>query len=437
MSRPATVAIFGASGLIGEILSFALQEEGMRTIAIARRFTEAQRGRLQSPCEIDFMALDRDGLAECLAGHGVDVVINCVGVLQDGPKGTTQDVHVGWIGRLLSAMPEQGLLIQLSVPGDAVRDRTPFSRTKRAADATIAGSGRNFVILRPGFVLAPTAYGGSALLRAVANLPFNLSKETASAAFRITHADDIVATVIDVVGKWRNGQRGWRATWDVMATDASTVDDVVNGLSERFGGPSSRLRLPAWLMQLGALAGDAASVLGWASPIRSTSLAEMRRGVTGDPRPWMDATGLQPKSLGDALRQLPVGVQERWFGRLYLLKAIVLATLSLFWVASGAIALTVAFAEANAILNKVGLPDAFARVTTVATGILDIAIGLGIAVRRSARASLWAGVAVSVFYLAASVFLLPQLWADPVGAMVKTVPVVVLMLVALAILDDR
>jgi hypothetical protein len=190
-------------------------------------------------------------------------------------------------------------------------------------------------------------------------------------------------------------------------------------------------------MGLGALAGDAASVLGWTPPIRSTSLAEMRRGVTGDPQGWMDATGLQPKSLTEALRQLPVGVQERWFGRLYLLKALVLATLSLFWIASGAIALTVAFADANAILNKVGLPDALARLTTIATAILDIAIGLGIAVRRSARASLWAGVSVSVLYLVASVFFLPQLWADPVGAMVKTVPVVVLMLVALGILDDR
>ena len=75
--------------------------------------------------------------------------------------------------------------------------------------------------------------------------------------------------------------------------------------------------------------------------------------------------------------------------------------------------------------------------TTVATGMLDIAIGLGIAVRRSAWASLWTGIAVSLLYVAASVVLLPALWADPVGAMVKTVPIVALMLVALATLDDR
>jgi uncharacterized protein YbjT (DUF2867 family) len=438
MSTPATVAIFGASGLIGESLAAALQDRGFSTIAVARRFTKAQRGRLQdSLCEIDFMALDRDRLAAFLSGHGVDVAINCVGVLQDGPKGSTQDVHVDWIWRLLGAMPEQGLLIHLSVPGDAARDRTPFSRTKHEADAIIARSGRDFVTLRPGFVLAPTAYGGSALLRAVASLPFNLSKDTAAAAFRVTHAEDLAATVLHVLGEWRNGKRGWRETWDVMTTDVSTVGDVIAGLSQRFGGPRRRMRLPAWLMRLGALTGDAASMLGWSPPIRWTSLAEMRRGVTGDPQGWMDATGLRPKSLTEALRQLPVGVQERWFGRLYLLKALVLATLSLFWIASGAIALTVAFAEATAILHKIGLPDALARATTVATGLLDVAIGVGIAVRRSAQASLWAGVAVSVFYLAASMVLLPQLWADPLGAMVKTVPIVVLMLAALAISDDR
>jgi hypothetical protein len=130
-------------------------------------------------------------------------------------------------------------------------------------------------------------------------------------------------------------------------------------------------------------------------------------------------------------------VQERWFARIYLLKAVVLATLSLFWIVSGAVALTVAFAEASAILGKAGLPDGLARATTALTAILDISIGLGIAVRRFARASLWAGIAVSLGYLAGSVVLLPELWADPVGAMVKTVPAVVLMLVALAVLDDR
>ena len=34
-----TVAIFGASGLIGEIIAAALQDKGVRILAVARRFT--------------------------------------------------------------------------------------------------------------------------------------------------------------------------------------------------------------------------------------------------------------------------------------------------------------------------------------------------------------------------------------------------------------
>jgi uncharacterized protein YbjT (DUF2867 family) len=347
MERP-TIAIFGASGLIGEGLAAALHDRGLRIVAVARRLTAAQRGRFGGGgCEIDFMALDRERLAAFLKQHGVDVVINCVGVLQDGPKGRTQDVHVGWIDRLIGAMGGQGLLIQLSMPGEAAADRTAFSRSKHEADALIAVRAKEFVILRPGFVLASTAYGGSALLRALACLPFGLPQTTSSAAFRVTSADDIAATVLDVVGKWRDGRRDWHASFDVMSDEATTVGDVVAALSQRFGGPSWRLPLPAWLMQFGARAGDAASVLGWVPPIRSTSLAEMRRGVTGDPQGWIEATGIRPATLADTLRRLPVGVQERWFGRLYLLKAIMLATLSLFWIASGVVALTVAFAEAS------------------------------------------------------------------------------------------
>jgi hypothetical protein len=272
---------------------------------------------------------------------------------------------------------------------------------------------------------------------ALASLPFSLADKTSRGPLAITHTDDIAATVALVLTRWRGGVRGWRATWDVMSDEATTVEDVVGGLSRRLGGPGLRMRLPAWLMQLGALAGDAVSWLGWLPPIRSTSLAEMQRGVSGDPKPWMAATGLRPTSLADALRRLPGGVQERWFARLYLLKALLLVTLSLFWIASGAVALTFAFPEALALLHKAGVPETLARITAIVTGTLDIAIGLGIAWRRSARASLWTGFALSVVYVAASVVLLPQLWGDPVGAMVKTIPTAVLMLVAIAILDER
>ncbi len=76
----------------------------------------------------------------------------------------------------------------------------------------------------------------------------------------------------------------------------------------------------------------------------------MRRGVTGDPVPWMADTGITPLTARAAVRAAPATVQEKWFARLYLLKAAALATLVIFWMVSGIIALTIAFGAARATL---------------------------------------------------------------------------------------
>jgi DoxX-like protein len=57
--------------------------------------------------------------------------------------------------------------------------------------------------------------------------------------------------------------------------------------------------------------------------------------------------------------------------------------------------------------------------------------------RRSARFALYAALAVSVFYAIAGTIILPRLWIDPLGPLVKIFPIMVLNLVALAILKDR
>ncbi|WP_420813175.1 NAD(P)H-binding protein [Methylobacterium currus] len=57
-------------------------------------------------------------------------------------------------------------VVQVSTVGAAPDARTAFLRTKDAADAALAQADLDWTILRPGLVLAPTAYGGTALLRA-------------------------------------------------------------------------------------------------------------------------------------------------------------------------------------------------------------------------------------------------------------------------------
>ena len=103
----------------------------------------------------------------------------------------------------------------------------------------------------------------------------------------------------------------------------------------------------------------------------------------------------------------------------------------------GAISLGPGWEEGLSYLREGGIPEGFARAGVIVGALADIAIGLAIAFRRTARGGLWAAIAISVFYMIAGTFVLPRLWLDPVGPMLKIWPIVVLNLVALAIVDDR
>ena len=137
------------------------------------------------------------------------------------------------------------------------------------------------------------------------------------------------------------------------------------------------------------------------------------------------------------LQARPATVQEKWFARLYLLKALVIATLVVFWCASALIVLIFSFAAATAILTAHGFAPGQAKFMTAAGSIMDFCVGLAIAFRRTSRRGLLAGIVVSLFYMVGAAILTPELWLEPLGALVKTGPAIVLMLVALAISEDR
>jgi uncharacterized protein YbjT (DUF2867 family) len=436
-----SIAIFGASGLIGQSMAEDLQKCGFAVRPVARRFTKAQRAAFGTMAiETPFADLDAKGLAALVLELDADIIVNCVGVLQDGPDGRAEDVHRGFVSRLVTAIAASSqpiLLVHFSIPGQIEDDRTNFSRTKREAEQVIAKSGSPFLILRPGFVIAPSAYGGSALVRALAALPLELPARESARPFAVTASGDLAAAIAHVALRWRQGQTDWSASWDVMERQPSEVSDVIDAFKRRFGGPRPAITLPGWLLAIGATSADLAGRLGWASPMRSAALEEMQRGVAGDPQPWITATGIEPASLQSALAALPSTIQERWFGRLYLAKALVIGVLAAFWMASGAIALTAGFPAATMILTSHGLGEGPARWLVATTSLLDVAIGACISVRRTCRRGLIAGCAVSLTYLAGATLLAPALWADPLGPLVKIFPQLALTIVALAILDDR
>ena len=70
------------------------------------------------------MSMDAAALARLIREREIDVVVNCLGVLQDGPGSDTSAVHRDFVERLLAAIRDSGRavrLVHISIPGDRRR----------------------------------------------------------------------------------------------------------------------------------------------------------------------------------------------------------------------------------------------------------------------------------------------------------------------------
>ena len=434
------ILVLGASGLLGRFIADDLRLRGFQTFGVARHFEPSQRTSA-SDLELPIMSMDAAALARLMKAREIDVAVNCLGVLQDGPGSDTRAVHRDFVERLLAAIRDSGRAVRfvhISIPGTANEDRTAFSTTKREAERLIAASGIAYAILRPGFVVAPAAYGGSAMLRALAAFPLQLPGDESATPFQPVAVEDIAATIAWLAARDIGDPAANAVTWDLMQPQPITLGNVIDQFRWSFGtSRMPRITLPGFLLDLGANAGDLANRLGWMPPMRSTAIAELRRGVTGDPASWMAATGIVPKTLAQAVGGHAATIQDKWFARLFLVKAVVIASLVVFWIASGFISLVISFSAAADILRSHGFPPWLVAPMTAVTSLTDISIGGLIAFRRTAAVGLIAGIIVSLGYMAGAAIMTPDLWIEPLGALVKTGPAIVLMFVALLTLDNR
>jgi uncharacterized protein YbjT (DUF2867 family) len=422
------ILIIGGTGLIGSAIHARLSTEGHDCVLVSRHQTGTP--------DTHHVALD---IAQATSAAtwkpvlaGVDAVINAAGALQGQAM---QGVHVVGSAALYAACESEGVrrVILFSAIGTDREARSDFSRTKQEGEAALMSRDLDWVVLRPSVVVGRAAYGGSALLRGLASLPV-LPVMPATAPIQPVHLDDVVETVLFFL---KPGAPS-RLALDLAGPRQMAFSDAVV-LFRRWlrWRPAYRLPLPAWAASGSYRAGDVAQMLGWRTPVNSTAQAEMRRGATGDPGPWRQATGVAPRDLEAALAREPASVQERWFARLYALKPLIFGVFGLFWIVTGIISLGPGWEIGMSYVREGGLGENLAALSVIAGALADIVIGMAILWRPASRYGLWAALIISLVYVVIGTALVPRLWADPLGPMLKIWPVLMLNLVAMAIREDR
>ena len=427
------VLVIGATGLIGSATAARLLAEGNDVTGVARRTRGSVTPRMR------FTELDMQNVCipEKWLPHlkGIDAVVNCAGVLQDSACDSTALVHVTAPAALFTACEKAGLrrVIHVSAIGVDRETLTAFSRSKAQGEAALISSSLDWVILRPSVVVGRVAYGGSALVRGLASLPLT-PRLPAAGNLQVVQLDDLVRTIVYFLSPGAPS----RIQLEIAGPERLSVGDIVTSYRSWLGWkPARRVSVPSWALSAASRLGDLVGWFGWRPPLRSTVHAETMRSAIGDPGRWTATTGIQPQSLGAALASEPAGVQEAWFSRLYLLKPLIFAILSLFCIATGIVSIGPGWEIGISLMHEGGITGIGAPLTVIAGAIANLMIGVGIAFRRTARSAIYAALLLSLAYMVIGTILVPRLWIDPLGPMVKIWPVLALNLMALAIFEDR
>ena len=107
------------------------------------------------------------------------------------------------------------------------------------------------------------------------------------------------------------------------------------------------------------------------------------------------------------------------------------------WLASGLLGLFFGRPATVALLAGLGFPGSWASAAQLGSSLLDVVIAVGVAVDSRARWSTAAQLAVVLGYTLVIGAVLPGLWLDPFGPLIKNVPILLAILIHGAIGDRR
>ncbi|MEZ5937101.1 MAG: SDR family oxidoreductase [Hyphomonadaceae bacterium] len=429
------VLVIGGYGLIGAAVVQALCAAGREVTGFGRNPDHGRRIAPQAGWVGGDLARFRSAADWAPVVAGFDAVVNASGALQDGARDDLRAVQTRAIAALVAACETAGVsrFVQISAPGAEADADTAFLRTKAAADEALRASSLSWTILKPGLVVGPGAYGGTALLRMLAAFPAIQPLTLAEANVQTVALEDVARAVCACLAD----EIPPRADYGLVEPSVRSLEEITLAVRRWAGWPRPRAvwRLPGWAGAAVARLADLAGWLGWRSPLRTTALRSLRAGVTGDDAAWRQAGGFPLKTLEQTLAAMPSTLQERIYGRAALVFPLLVLTLSAFWIASGVIGLVRLDAAAD-VLDGAIEPGA-ARALALGGGVIDIAIGAALLWRRWTRGAAWGAVLVSLGYLVAGTWITPHLWADPLGPLVKIFPAMALALAVAALNEER
>ena len=196
------VTIFGGSGFVGRYIARRMAKEGWRGRVAVRNVNEAMFVRpygVVGQVEPVFCNI-RDDASVAAVTNGADVVVNCVGVLDEVGKNTFTAVQAEGAARIARIASDLGVarMIHISAIGADAGAESAYARTKAEGESAVLAHMPGAVILRPSIIFGPedqffNRFAGMSRLGPV--LPV-IGAET---KFQPVYVDDVAAVAAKAV----------------------------------------------------------------------------------------------------------------------------------------------------------------------------------------------------------------------------------------------
>jgi uncharacterized protein YbjT (DUF2867 family) len=415
------ILVCGAKGFIGAALCERLEQSGHRVVKGGRH--PAGAGELAIDYSRDLEPEQWEALL-----HDIDAVINAVGILVEKGQQNFDSVHAKGPIALFGACRRQGVkrVIQISALG-AQTGLTPYFRSKLAADNYVQSLPVSSCIVRPALVYGSSG-ASSAFFRMLASLPVHALPAGGHQRLRPIHVEELA----EVVERLLEAEAGDRRVIDVVGGEEVDYRDMLAIYRRSLGlGAFVRIRIPGWLIGMGAALFD--RVPG--SMLTRDTWRMLQTGSTGDVAATAAVLGRTPRSLRVFIDRDAVALRYQalnaWQSRL------LRATLALVWIWT---ALASMFFyprdKSMALLARAHLHGTSALSAFYLAVTLDFAFGVMTIVKPGRLLWLSQAALIATYTLIIAVTMPEALW-DPFGAILKNLPILVVLLILFSAGDSQ
>jgi NADH dehydrogenase len=244
------VLLLGAGGFIGQHVQRALHARGIQVTSVCRPGVEREssNGLVWKGLNLNRLHAPSDWMAHL---QGVDVVINCVGILRQRIGETYDSLHHQMPAALAVACAKTNTrLIHTSALGLHASAKSRFLSSKLFGEQAIQASGADHCIVRPSLIDGTGGFGAS-WLRMLAGWPIHFVPRGAIGKIAAVQASDLALayvqlTLMQSLRAYRQANLGGHRLFAY-----GEYLQLLRGV-EAGRKPAVQISLPDWMARMGA-----------------------------------------------------------------------------------------------------------------------------------------------------------------------------------------